>query len=94
MQDVEAIVTGHDHDCDYVLNYSQMFYIYGRYSGCDTVYNHLGRHGMVENPAEKISGCRLFTFREGQPGFETCVRLLGGEIQQPVYLNNRTITRL
>ena len=91
LQDVEAIVTGHDHDCDYVLNYSRMFYIYGRFSGCDTVYNHLGRSGLSEN---KISGCRLFTFKEGVPGFETCVRLQGGEIQQPLYLNNSTITRL
>jgi len=86
MQDVEAIVTGHDHDCDYVLDYGQMYYIYGRFSGCDTVYNHLGRNGVSE---DKISGCRLFTFREGKPGFETCVRLLGGEIQQPLYLSRQ-----
>lgn len=78
--DVEAVVTGHDHDCDYVLNYGQLFYIYGRYSGCDTVYNHLGH-----------SGCRLFTFREGRPGMETCVRLYGGEIQQRVRLENHQI---
>ena len=87
-QDVEAIVTGHDHDCDYVLNYGRIFHIYGRFSGCDTVYNHLGRSGVSE---DKVSGCRLFTFKEGVPGFETCVRLLGGEIQQPLYLNNGSI---
>ena len=87
-QDVEAIVTGHDHDCDYVLNYGRLFYIYGRFSGCDTVYNHLGRSGVSE---DKVSGCRLFTFKEGVPGFETCVRLLGGEIQQSLYLNNGSI---
>ena len=87
-QDVEAIVTGHDHDCDYVLNYGRIFHIYGRFSGCDTVYNHLGRNGVGE---EKVSGCRLFTFKQGVPGFETCVRLLGGEIQQPLYLNDGSI---
>ena len=87
-QDVEAIVTGHDHDCDYVLNYGRIFHIYGRFSGCDTVYNHLGRSGVSE---DKVSGCRLFTFKEGVPGFETCVRLLGGEIQQSLYLNNGSI---
>lgn len=92
--DVEAVVNGHDHDCDYVLNYGQLFYIYGRYSGCDTVYNHLGRQGMVPDGGEKVSGCRLFTFREGRPGFETCVRLLGGEIQQPLYLNNHMLITL
>ena len=30
--DVQAVVTGHDHDCDYVLDYGQMYYIYGRFS--------------------------------------------------------------
>lgn len=76
MGDVRAIVTGHDHDCDYVLDYGQMYYIYGRYSGCDTVYNHLG-----------LSGCRVFQFTQGEPGFKTWVRLYGGEIQQPLNLS-------
>lgn len=76
MGDVQAIVTGHDHDCDYVLDYGCMYYIYGRYSGCDTVYNHLG-----------LSGCRVFEFTRGEPGFRTWVRLYGGEIQQPLALS-------
>lgn len=76
MGDVQAIVTGHDHDCDYVLDYGCMYYIYGRYSGCDTVYNHLG-----------LSGCRVFEFTRGEPGFRTWVRLYGGEIQQPLTLS-------
>ena len=67
--DVEAIVNGHDHDCDYVLRHGPMFYIYGRFSGCDTVYNHLG-----------LSGGRLFEFRKGEPGFRTWVRLVVGEV--------------
>ena len=79
LQDVQAIVTGHDHDCDYVLRYGSMYYIYGRFSGCDTVYNHLGRDGISD---EKVSGCRLFEFRAGQSGFRTWVRLYGGEVQQ------------
>ena len=81
--DVEAIVTGHDHDCDYVLPYGQMNFIYGRYSGGDTVYNHLGRDGWSE---QKVSGTRVFRFREGVPGYETWVRLLGGEEQQRLSL--------
>ena len=81
--DVEAIVTGHDHDCDYVLPYGQMNFIYGRYSGGDTVYNHLGRAGWSE---QKLSGTRVFRFREGVPGYETWVRLLGGEEQQRLSL--------
>ena len=79
MQDVQAIVTGHDHDCDYVLKYGPMYYIYGRYSGCDTVYNHLGLHGAGE---PKVSGCRIFEFRAGSPSFRTWVRLCGGTVQQ------------
>ena len=88
MGDVEAVVTGHDHDCDYVLRHGPLFYIYGRYSGCDTVYNHLGRNGVVSDGGEKISGCRLFSFRRGVKGFRTWVRLFGGEIQQPLYLKD------
>ena len=83
-QDVRAIVTGHDHDCDYVLRgETGIHFIYGRYSGCDTVYNHLGRNGISE---EKISGCRVFQFQKGKPSYRTWVRLLGGEIQNEVEL--------
>ncbi len=83
MQDVQAIVTGHDHDCDYVLKYGPMYYIYGRFSGCDTVYNHLGANGAGE---PKLSGCRMFTFRCSETAFTTWVRLLGGEVQQKTIL--------
>lgn len=80
--DVQAIVTGHDHDCDYVLRgETGIHFIYGRFSGCDTVYNHLGRSGVSP---EKVSGCRVFRFTKGKPGFRTWVRLLGGEEQQVV----------
>ena len=89
MGDVEAVVNGHEHDCDYVLNYGPMFYIYGRYSGCETVYNNLGRAGADGNP---VSGCRVFSFRKGEPGFRTWVRLLGGEVQQKLYCHDNKIT--
>ncbi len=81
MGDVEAIVNGHDHDCDYVLHYGQMFYIYGRFSGCDTVYNHLGP-----------SGGRVFEFRKGEPGFRTWVRLVGGEVCQRLSIRDGRMT--
>ena len=76
MGDIQALVTGHDHDCDYVLDYGQMYYIYGRFSGCDTVYNHLGP-----------SGARLFSFTQGTSSFRTWVRLYGGEVQQDLTLD-------
>lgn len=75
MGDVQAIVTGHDHDCDYVLDYGQMYYIYGRFSGCDTIYNHLGP-----------SGARVFQFTAGSSSFETWVRLMGGAVEQKLTL--------
>ena len=88
-QDVRAVVTGHDHDCDYVLRgETPVYFIYGRYSGCDTVYNRLGRTGKstAEHPQERVSGCRVFRFEKGKPGVRTWVRLLGGEIQNEVEL--------
>lgn len=90
MGDVQAIVTGHDHDCDYVLPYGQLYFIYGRFSGGDTIYNHLGPDGYIPSDGPTapgtVSGCRLFQFREGEPGFRTWVRLMGGEAQQPLTL--------
>ena len=74
--DIQAIVNGHDHDCDYVLDYGNMYYIYGRYSGCDTVYNHLG-----------ASGARVFQFTQGVRSFRTWVRLQGGEVRQDLVLD-------
>ncbi|MBR5703013.1 MAG: metallophosphoesterase family protein [Bacteroidales bacterium] len=83
LQDVFAIAGGHDHDCDYVLDYGPIAFIYGRYSGGDTVYNHLGADGRSD---EKLSGARVFEFTTGQPGFDTWVRLQGGLIQQPLHI--------
>ena len=89
MGDVEAVVNGHEHDCDYVLKYGPMFYIYGRCSGGGTVYYRLGKDGAFGEP---IPGCRVFSFKKGEPGFHTWVRILGGEIQQKAYLHDNTIT--
>ena len=74
--DIQAIVNGHDHDCDYVLDYGNMYYIYGRFSGCDTTYNHLGP-----------SGARVFEFTQGARSFRTWVRLQGGEVRQDLVLD-------
>lgn len=97
MGDVEAIVNGHDHDCDFVLPWGQLFFIYGRFSGGDTIYNHLGPKGYIPSDGPTapgtVSGCRLFRFRQGERGFETCVRLFGGEIQHPLLLKNHSISQ-
>jgi len=75
MGDVQGIVTGHDHNNDFVLMWRGFFLIYGRFSGCDTVYNDL-----------KPNGARVFEFTEGDDGFRTWVRLYGGKIEQDLYL--------
>ena len=73
--DVQAVVTGHDHNSDFVLLSQGFFMIYGRFSGCDTVYNDL-----------KPNGARIFEFTEGDDGFRTWIRLSGGRTEQSLYL--------
>ena len=75
MGDVEAVVCGHDHDNDYVMKYGDMFYIFGRFSGCDTVYNNVGP-----------SGARIFEFTEGKEGFRTYIRKYGSNPEQDLDL--------
>jgi 3',5'-cyclic AMP phosphodiesterase CpdA len=71
MRDVHAIFVGHDHDNDYALFWKNMFFIYGRYSGCDTVYNDL-----------KPNGARVIELTSGQESFRSWIRLSGGSIIQ------------
>lgn len=75
MGDVQAIVAGHDHNNDFVLMWQHFFFVYGRFSGCDTVYNDL-----------KPSGARVFEFTAHDGGFRTWVRVCGGAIEQDMYL--------
>ncbi len=71
MGDVQAIICGHDHDDDYAMKWRGMFFIYGRFSGCDTVYNNL-----------KPNGARIIEIEKGKAGFRSWVRCYGGEISQ------------
>lgn len=71
MRDIEAMFVGHDHNNDYATYWNKMFFIYGRFSGCDTVYNDL-----------KPNGARVIELTEGENGFRSWVRLYGGEIIQ------------
>ena len=74
--DVQAIVCGHEHNNDFVMQYMGVMLIYGRFSGCDTVYNDL-----------KPNGARVFEFTRGQRGFTTWVRLNSGETENKVFLD-------
>lgn len=71
MKDVQAVFVGHDHNSDFVTYWKKMFFIYGRFSGCDNVYNDL-----------KPNGARVIELTEGKDGFRSWIRLYGGEIIQ------------
>lgn len=66
--DVMAIFCGHDHDNDYTLCYQGMVLGYGRYSGGNTVYNHLP------------TGGRIIVLKENRRSFDTYVRELSGNV--------------
>ena len=74
--DIQAIVCGHEHNNDFVMQYMGVMLIYGRFSGCDTVYNDL-----------KPNGARVFEFRRGERGFTTWVRLSSGEVEHKIFLD-------
>lgn len=73
--DVEAMICGHDHDNDYNMRWHGFNFIYGRFSGCDTVYNNL-----------KPNGCRVIELTQGKPGFHTYIRHFGGHTEQEVFV--------
>lgn len=71
MGDVQATFVGHDHNSDFAAYWNKMFFLYGRFSGCDTVYNDV-----------KPNGARVIELTEGEEGFRSWIRLNGGEIIQ------------
>lgn len=66
--DVHGIFTGHDHDNDYVAKAGNVAMAYGRYSGDNTIYNHLEK------------GVRIIEFTEGDYGFRTWIHERSGKI--------------
>ncbi|MCD7935685.1 MAG: metallophosphoesterase family protein [Tannerellaceae bacterium] len=70
MGDIQAIFVGHDHDCDYVVNWKGILLGYGRYTGGQTVYNNLPNG----------NGARVIELTEGEEGFNTWIRLKDNEI--------------
>lgn len=52
---------GHDHDSDFIAVYRGLALCYGRYTGSNTVYNHLPH------------GARFFCLHEGFRGFDTWI---------------------
>ena len=66
--DVRAMFVGHDHDNDYAVLWRGILLAYGRYTGGNTVYNHLP------------NGARVIELREDGKQFDTWIRLAGGQI--------------
>ncbi len=71
MKDIDAIFVGHDHDNDCATLWNRMFFIFGRFSGCDTVYNDL-----------KPNGARVIELTDGTKSFRSWIRVYGGEVVQ------------
>ena len=64
--DVMAIFVGHDHDNDYAVMWHDILLGYGRYSGGNTVYNHL------------THGARVIILKENRREFDTYIREING----------------
>ena len=64
--DVMGVFVGHDHDNDYAVMWHGILLAYGRYTGGNTVYNHLP------------NGARVIVLKEGKRTFDTWIDLAGG----------------
>lgn len=75
--DVMGVFVGHDHDNDYAVMWHGILLAYGRYTGGNTVYNHL------------TNSARIIVLKEGKRTFETWIDLEGGKrINQTIYPDN------
>lgn len=70
---IMAVLCGHDHDSDFIVNHYGISLIYGRCSGNDPTYHHL------------LPGARVIEFREGRREFSTWIREENGKIS---YVND------
>lgn len=66
--DVMGVFVGHDHDNDYAVMWHNILLAYGRYSGGNTVYNHMK------------PGARYIVLEEGQRRFTTYIREWDGTV--------------
>ena len=71
--DVMGVFVGHDHDDDYAVCWHDVLLAYGRYTGGNTVYNHLP------------NGARVIQLTEGERSFKTWIRTEAGVEQVTTY---------
>lgn len=80
--DVAGIFAGHDHNNDYSTVWHGILLAYGRYSGGNTVYNHLS------------NGARVIEITEGSRQIDTWLRLRGGaKTDHTIYPTSYTIDK-
>lgn len=72
-----GVFCGHDHDSDYIIPYYGIALAYGRFSGDDTVYNHLAHGTRVITVNEK-------DLKAGHRSFRTWIHEDDGRIQYDV----------
>ena len=71
--DIMGVFVGHDHDNDYAVCWHDILLAYGRFTGGDTVYNHL------------MNGARVIELSEGTRTFKTWIRTKAGVEQETTY---------
>ena len=71
--DIMGVFVGHDHDNDYAVCWHDVLLAFGRYTGGDTVYNHLQ------------NGARIIELTEGTRAFKTWIRTKAGVEQVTTY---------
>lgn len=71
--DVMGIFVGHDHDDDYSVMWQGILLSYGRYTGGNTVYNHLP------------NGARVIVLDEGTRTFTSWIRQKGKTVDAVAY---------
>lgn len=72
MGDVKGVFVGHDHDDDYAVYWKGILLAYGRYTGGNTVYNHLP------------NGARVIELNQKNDSFDTWIHLKDGVIVHKV----------
>lgn len=81
MGDVKGVFVGHDHDNDYAVNWKGILLAYGRYTGGNTVYNHLP------------NGARIIELKQGSDSFKTWIRLKDNKIINEITFSNNIGTK-
>lgn len=71
--DVMGMFVGHDHDNDYAVMWKDILLAYGRYTGGNTVYNHLP------------NGARIIVLDEGTRTFTSWIRQKDGVVDKVCY---------